>query len=272
MKAVIAIAILGASTICAQQPPAFDVASIKVNNVTGRGPGSIQYSPSSLTMRGLSLWFIVRWAYGLENFQISGPDSMQSPPFYDIVAKSSSPVPENELRLMLRALLAERFHMAVHLDKKEMPVTALLVARSGPKFHESNGTYDPGCGPEMPTQLLGYGDDVHAQGYRDSEGRRRECYTNISMPLFATVLALMVGRTPLEQVPVVDMTGLPGRYDLATVRLPQSNDGDGPPTSSDILAEFKAILETQLGLTLERRKAMVDVLIIDHADKTPTEN
>src|SRR4051812_46746827 len=102
-----------------QEKPAFDVASVKVNPSPPRGGlGKISYSPDTLTARGVSMWLLVRWAYGMGSFQISGPDSMRDPPYYDIVAKASGPVPESQLRLMLRTLLAERFHLTVHQESK----------------------------------------------------------------------------------------------------------------------------------------------------------
>jgi uncharacterized protein (TIGR03435 family) len=198
---------------------------------------------------------------------------MQSPPFYDIVAKSSGPVPESQLRLMLQALLAERFHLATHRETKEMPVTALLVAKSGPKLQESAGEYRLERGAEAPMQFLAYDSSVHIQRGQEPGGRIRDSYTNVSMKFFAAVLELMGSRSPLDKVPVVDMTEMHGRYDFAIVLdLTQPHEGDTPSASDDVLANFKPVLEKQLGLTLEHRKAMVDVLVVDHADKTPAEN
>jgi uncharacterized protein (TIGR03435 family) len=255
------------------QSSAFDVASVKINNAAGRPNPVIQYSPDTLTIRDTSLWLIVRWAYGMESFQISAPDSIQVPPFYDIIAKAQGAVPESQLRLMLRTLLADRFHLTVHREKKEMPVTALLVAKGGPKFHESDGTYNPALGAEMPLHFLGYGEDVHMQRSRDPDGRLRDSFTNIPMTLFAGVVAGFSSLTPYDKVPVVDMTGLPGRYDLIVFHdLSGHREGDAPPTAEDMLADFKPLLEKQLGLTLEPRRAMVEVLVIDHVDREPTPN
>jgi uncharacterized protein (TIGR03435 family) len=252
MSPMIAIAILSVTAISAQsRSPAFDVASVKINDTPGRPRPTIQFSPDTLTMRQVSLALAVRWAYG--------PGS----------------VPESQLRLMLQSLLAERFHLAVHVEKKEMPVMALLVAKSGPKIHESDGSYDPGRGAESPLHFLGYGEDVHMQRSQDPDGRLRDSFSNASMTLFATVLAAMGTLTPYSNVPlpVIDMTGMSGRYDLAIVHdLSGHREGDGPQTAEEVLADLKPILEKELGLTLERRKAMVDVLVVDHADKTPMAN
>ena len=94
------------------------------------------------------------------------------------------------------------------------------------------------------------------------------------MALFACVLEAMSSKTPQYEnaaIPVVDMTGLPGRFDLEVVHeLPP--EGAGPQGADDVLSDLKPLLEKQLGLTLERRKAMVDVLVVDHADQSPTAN
>lgn len=123
--------------------PAFDVASVRVNNSPGRPRTTIQFSPDTLTMRQVSLWLSLRWAYGADDPQIAGPDFLHGPPLFDIAAKASGSVPENQMRLMLQTLLGERFHLTVHHEKKEMTVMALLVAKGGPRVRESDGKYDP---------------------------------------------------------------------------------------------------------------------------------
>ncbi len=270
----------------AGEPPVFEIASVKVNadpdRLRGIGRlGQIQYSPDTLTMRGISLWMSVRWAYGVENFQISGPDWMQNSPVYDIVAKAPGPVPASQLRLMLRTLLAERFHLTVHQERKEMPVTALLAATGGPKFHESAGKYDPERGAEAPMRFLGYDDSVHVQRNQSRDGRLQDSYTNVSMKLFAAMLELASSRSGFDKVPVVDMTGLQGRFDfVVTLDRPGSvrSEGEGasaddpPLPPHDPLAAWKPILQKQLGLTLKPGKAMVDVIVVDHVNKEPTPN
>lgn len=124
-------------------------------------------------------------------------------------------------------------------------------------------------------QFLGYDSNVHIQRSQDSGGRIRDSYTNVSMTLFAAVLELMGSRTPLDKLPVVDMTGKQGGFDFTVVQdrfQPQPHEGGEPSAADDVLADYKPILQRELGLTLESRKAMVDVLVVDHADKIPTEN
>jgi uncharacterized protein (TIGR03435 family) len=255
-------------------PPAFEVASVKV--ATDRTPrfGSITCGPNMLTMRGVSMWMAIRWAYGVESFQMSAPEWTQTDPLYDILAKAPGLVLTSQMRLMLRTLLAERFHVMVHSAKKEMRVTALLVAKGGLKFHKTTGKYDSALGMEMPFQFLGFDSGVHLQARVDSRGGPRQSFTNISMPEFAAMLAMVASRTPFEKVAVVDMTGLKGRYDVALVheRPSAAPSEELHLTSDDVLADYKPLMQKQLGLTLESRKAAVDVLVIENVERRPTPN
>jgi uncharacterized protein (TIGR03435 family) len=273
-----------ASARPADPPLAFDVASVRVTaNPRARGFGYFtQYSPNTLNIRDMSMWMCIRLAYGVENFRIAGPDSMQNPPFYEIVAKAASPVPESQLRLMLRKLLADRFHLTLHWEKKEMSVTALLVAKGGSKMHPTTGAVDPAHGDDAHMQNLGYDNNVHIQRSAGANGNARFTFTNASMTLFATWLESSSSVFPYDKAPVVDLTGMQGRFDWAVdspfVRPPGGGDGAGTPIVADgntggvLLDDYKPILERELGLTLQRRKAMVDILVIDHVDKEPTPN
>ncbi len=247
------------------QSPAFDVASIRMNDSPGLPTSAIHVSSNSLTMRQVSFSAALKWAYAAGNFQISGTQGMQGAPFYDIQARASGGVSESELRLMLRTLLAQRFHLAVRVEKKEMPVWALSIAKDGVRFRESGGNYEPARGPEMPFPFAGYSDDVHMQ-INFEGGRVRDSFTNISMPLFAGALTTAGGSS--NSTPVIDSTGLSGRFDLTLLLDPDVIDQSG----EEMLAGLKPALEKQLGLTLERRRAIVESLVVEHADKVPTEN
>lgn len=269
----------------ADPPLAFDVASVKVTDprLNSRGFGYFtKYSPDTLTIHDISMWMCIRLAYGVENFRIAGPDSMQNPPFYDIVAKAARPVPESQLRLMLRKLLADRFHLILHREKKEMSVTVLLVAKGGSKMHPTTGVEGPEHGDDAHLQNLGYDNNVHIQQSAGTNGNVRFTFTNASMALFAAWLESSSSVHVYDKAPVVDLTGMQGRFDWAVdsplVRPPGGGDGAGTPVAADgntggvLLDHYKPILESELGLTLERRKAMVDILVIDHVDREPTPN
>src|SRR3954471_13875575 len=124
--------------------PAFEVASVRVST-SGGGRGHmnmfaspIKVAPGSLTMRGISFRAAVAWANDVKEFQVNGPSWIDEAR-YDIVAKSAGPASPEELRLMLRTLLAERCKLVSHRQTKEMSAWIVTVAKNGPKFKMSEG-------------------------------------------------------------------------------------------------------------------------------------
>src|SRR5689334_21093280 len=127
-------ALLLAWPALADEPARFEVASIRASQTRGRE--IIQAGPASLTMRNVRFRSRVRWAYHVVDYQVTGPDWIDEPRF-DIVARAPSAVAEEQLRVMLLTLLADRFHLAAHREKKEASAWILSVGKNGPKFHES---------------------------------------------------------------------------------------------------------------------------------------
>jgi len=162
---------------------------------------------------------------------------------FTIVAKAAEPSTESQFRLMLQNLLAERFKLAFHRETKMLSVYEMVVAKGGPKLVESKLTEDV---------------------YRPS-GRTAYELPHTSMPEFATRL-VELGAVSL---PVVDRTGIPGFFDI-TLTFPE---GMRPMDRLDIpaAADIFSIMEKQLGLKLEERKAPAEILVIDHAERA-TEN
>lgn len=232
-----------AQTAAAQ--PAFDVASVKPN-LTSRGGGEgsrrekIDHSPGSLNLQNVSFKSAVQWAYNVKDSQVSGPEWLDTER-YDIVAKAAGGAPEDRLRLMLQALLAERFKLTFHRETKNLPVYELVVAKNGPEFHESQSEGEASFKPNGMS------------------------LTVERMPI-AQFADLISG--PLR-MPVVDMTGLKGRYDF-TIDLGGYVSPDRKPTDpSEIMIPA---LQDILGLKLESKKAPIEMIVVDHAEKVPTEN
>jgi uncharacterized protein (TIGR03435 family) len=237
--------------------PAFDVASIKPSQLArAGGQGSrrenIQPTPGSLAMHNVTLASAIQWAYQVKPFQISGPSWITNDRF-DIDAKSPGGAPETALRLMLQTLLADRFKLAFHRETREIPVYALTVGKAGAKVHHAGKDGDlevkPGQGGKMNIELR-----------------------TVSMAQFADFLST----SPLQR-PVLDETGLAGKYDLALDLMPYLNtDADGkipgPVGLSDMGNIIATAIQEQLGLKLESRKESAEVLVVDHAEKTPVEN
>jgi uncharacterized protein (TIGR03435 family) len=226
--------------------PEFAAASVKQDKVgTDEGPAKgreiIQTNPGSLTMQNIRLSSALRWAYGIQPNQISGAAGIDSER-YVILAKADSPVPDQQLRLMLRKLLADRFKLIFHWETKEIPVYAIVVDNRGPKFKPSPD------GSEGSTHY-GKGNSVVAE--------------RATLSQFADSLT-----NPLRTV-VLDETGLTGRYDF-TLDLNVYEPGSIAP--EDMPSLINRGLKDELGLKLESRKSKIRVLIIDHAEKVPIEN
>jgi uncharacterized protein (TIGR03435 family) len=247
------LVMFGTSLVLAA-PPAFDVASVKVLKVREAGrPDNIQTAPGSLTMRNIRLRACIHWAYGVDEFQVKGPDWLNSDR-YEIIAKAAGPAPVDELKAMLQTLLAERFQLALHRETKTTAVYVLGLAKGGPKFHASDDDGEPVVKPKMSAGAMGI------------TGQR------IPLTQVTDILARIL------QAPVVDQTGLTGRYDMnIDVSAYISKDGaTGEPKlgggMSEMIDALFTGLQEQLGLKLEAKKIPMDLLIIDHLERVPSEN
>lgn len=236
----------------AAAPPAFDVASVKVSQIarTG-GEGSrrerVDHTPGSLTMRNVRMKSAIQWAYNVKSYQVAGPDWLESER-YDIVGKAAGEVDEDQLRLMLQTLLADRFKLTLHREEKVLGVFALTVGKGGPKFKESE------------TQ-----GEMAMQGGRG--GRFSGTVQRITMAQAADLLSQPLNR------PVVDETGLKGRYDVTIdVAAYLGNEAQMKEIQADPTQIIFAIVQEQLGLKLEPKKSTVQLLIVDGAERVPTEN
>jgi uncharacterized protein (TIGR03435 family) len=248
MRAVAPLVIFFAGFRClAQSPaPAFEVASVRLAATEGNVGVPIRTSPDSLNVHGVSLRDCIQMAYRMPATRVTGPNWL-SDVRLDIVAKTGGPVEEQQLYLMLRTLLGERLGVKVHIEQKEMPAYALILAKGGPKFSEST-TEGPPAGRSKAGVMS---------------------FERFSMSDFATALSPGFGR------PVVDATGLKGHYD---VRMDSTSywaaaTADGNKSSpADIIGMLITALQEQLGLKVESRKELIDTLVVDHAEKTPTGN
>src|SRR5258708_37494414 len=129
----------GARTLAGADTPCqtFDVAAVKPNR-SGKGGGNLAASPGMLTIRNLPLRTIIGAAYGIAEYQISGPQWLEQERF-DIVAKTdASVIAEDEMLPLLQPLLAERFHLAVHHETKQLRAYVLMVGTNRPKFEAAD--------------------------------------------------------------------------------------------------------------------------------------
>jgi bla regulator protein blaR1 len=241
-----------ASVPASRESPAFEAASVKPTNPSRVG-STFNFAPGEVQIGGGTLRRIVEMAYDLRTFQILGGPAWLDADRYDISAKNDAALKdlgkkerEMEMRLRLQTLLADRFQLKVHRETREWPEYALVVAKGGTRLKEPDS---------------GIGDGISAEC-----GVMKGTRTTISN--LAMVLSRQVGR------PVLDRTGLSGRYDFEMSYTPDNGCGSRPPdgvaTISDTLTDrpslFTAIQE-QLGLKLESIKGPVEVIVIDRAVK-----
>jgi uncharacterized protein (TIGR03435 family) len=236
-------------------PPTFDVASIRPMSNADDVPSHISNPSKTSEFRAVNVTLraLLEVAYALPETQMFGGPGWTATDKFAIEAKSDqkfdqqlavmSPSKAKQAkRDMLRNLLAERFKLAAHTETRERPIFALIVAKGGSKLIQSKSS---------KTALSGGRGRISIKGGDDS------------LAVLAFELSWRLGR------PVMDHTGLEGRYEL---NLNWAAD-DGEPIASDSSSGpslFTAIQE-QLGLKLEPTKAPVPILIIDHADK-PSQN
>ena len=222
-------------------------------------------------------------AYDLPEEQISGPAWLSVDKF-DVVAKVPAGATKEQARRMLRALLESRFALAAHGDTKQMPAYALTVAKSGSKLRTPQPDTgeatikDPGRSPYQV--VLDDAGNARLPPGRPGmallmlkDGRFRVSARMKSPADLLSLLRSQVGR------PVEDMTGLTGPYDFdfdftSTHRPPAAAPAGAVPEADDQpgVPDLIAALEKHLGLKLEARKIPVQILVVDHAERTPAEN
>ena len=277
--------------------PAFEVASIKPNN-SGDGRVLLGNQPGRFTATNVTLRLLIRNAYQVQDFQITGGPSWLNSDHYDIVAKIDASVQEeiaaarggvgpsaipgqgpNPLQLMIRSLLAERFKLVVHTESKDQQIYALVMARSDGRFGPLLKKSETDCaaivaamrgrgparglpppGPPQPGEPMPCGIRI---------GPGNMAVGGSTLAQFANSLGMFTGRV------VLDRTGLTGNYDFNLTWTPDQMP-QRPPGAPDLPIDpngpsiFTAVQE-QLGLKLEGQRGPVEMLVIDRAEH-PVEN
>jgi uncharacterized protein (TIGR03435 family) len=234
-------AILSVAFASISAAQSFTVASIRprAEAVPFEHDGKTEITPGRLTMRDVTVATCIKWAYGVQNSQIAGPDWIDSSSRrFDIEARADAGATAAQMKEMMKTLLAERFGLKFHHESRELTSYFLTAPKGASKLHESSPDTQP---------------------YRENTDVSTIARA-LSMHEFADFIS-----QPLH-MPVVDDTGLRGRYDFTlnfTAYLP--NDG------SDILDNGNAIiisaLQGELGLKLESKKQPVEVMVVDHIDE-----
>jgi uncharacterized protein (TIGR03435 family) len=240
--------------MAADAAPAFEVATIKPSKPEAQGRG-IGLRGRNFSTLNTSLSYLITFAYGLHPRQIAGGPGWLDTDNYDLAGVPDKPGMPNDkqVKMMVQKLLADRFKLIFHREKKELTVFAITIGKGGPTLTKS--TADTNGVPGLGFRGLG---NLVAR--------------NATMDDFASLM-----QTSVLDRPVVDQTGLTGRFDFTLNWTPDETQFTAmgvkvppPPENAEHPDLFTAV-QQQLGLKMESTKAQVDVLVIDHVEK-PSDN
>jgi uncharacterized protein (TIGR03435 family) len=288
--------------------PAPDQATMLTGLMAGKQPNWVRIDGSRATFNYESLNDLIAYAYKMRRYEISGPEWLVTDRF-DIAARLPDGATKDDVPEMLRALLAERFKLATHREMSEQPVLGLVIGKSGPKLKEAAATPEaidqdaplkPGESkqdtPSGPIRLMknADGSTTYNMGARGSftlkfDGETRSMHMEASTITMKGFVMMMTTLGAGEGRQIVDMTGLTGMYQAAVdfslmdlqsslsaqgidiPRRPGGGSSGADATDPEGGATVSAALE-KLGLRLEKSRAKVDRLVVDHVEKSPTEN
>jgi uncharacterized protein (TIGR03435 family) len=216
--------------------PAFEVASVKVNNSGSETTNGFFPGPGRLRVTNMTLQQLIQAAYHIKTGMLFGTAAWMKSERFDIDAKAVGRSSFDEDMVMLRGFLADRFRLTFHHETRQLKMQALVLAKGGPRFQASKDQDQKERVNIQPTEISG-----------------------VAIPFghFVTILEAQLG------YPIINGTGLSGKYDLALKYVRDDSPGvDGPSV-------FAALAD--LGLKLETRQAPVEVFVIDSAER-PREN
>ena len=291
----VAIGILTSPRLAAQvvapgaDAPTFEVASVKPNDGNGGRMGAFS-SPGRFAATGIPLRRLIRLAYDVHDSQIAGGPSWLDSQAFDVDATMAElPSPERR-RLMLKTLLRDRFKLTFHTERRDLPVYALIVARSDGRLGPGlTRTPDGSCVPRdaaltgQPPSTPGpppappspFDPDAKAACGSIVFGPGRLLAHGVPIDMLAGALGNLPAITAFNRI-VQNQTGLEGMYDFDFTFANEFAGRGAPfpppvppgtaPTPGEEPALFTALQE-QLGLKLESRRSNVEVLVIDSVQK-----
>ena len=289
------VALLAPSPSCAQTQKTFDVASIKPNKSSDApysnfplGPGDVYVSNGGLfSATGLPLATYLFFAYKLIGNQ--GQNLLPQLPVwattdrFDIQARAEGNPSKDDMRMMMRSLLAERFKLALHSESREIPVLAFVLAKPGktgpqlqphPADSECPTNAPPSAVAATSIPTVAGGLPAFCNGIfgmpPSVPGRQRLGARNITLKFLTDSLSFGANRGR----PIVDHTGLSGTFDVLLEWMPEiagpvQPGANAPPDTSG--PSLEEALREQLGIKLESTKGAMDVLVLDHVEH-PSEN
>jgi uncharacterized protein (TIGR03435 family) len=248
--------------MAADADPNFEVATIKPNNSGATSMQGLVIRGRNFITRASSLGDLISFAYEVQAKQIvNAPDWLDKDRFDIDAVPEQEGVPNSEqIRVMIRKLLADRYGLKFHHEQRDMSAYVLTVGKDGQKL--------------KATQIQG---NLPGIGIRPGTGGITLNMANAAIPDFTGFLQILV----LDR-PVVDKTGLPGRYDFQCTFSPDDSQFGGHPPQlpgqgnnagvslGDVGASAPSLydaLQQQLGLKLSAEKTAVEVIAIDHVEK-----
>ena len=270
-SSLLVLLVLSATALLGQAPPVFEVASVKVNK-SGTTQANVGMPPNGVNFVNLPLRGIIQLAYGINQpTKLAGVPEWAVTERYDITARAGGPITQEERRLMLQALLADRLKLVARVEKREVSILALMLARGdgklGKNLVESKGCIAPSKAAAQEAAPTGV--ETRICGPKTG-GAGRLILTGVPIQQLTALLGTMLSRT------VIDKTGLTGAYDIDITYtpeqpLPAGVNIPGPAADPNGPSIYTALRE-QLGLKLESQKDQEEVLVIDHVERQPSEN
>jgi uncharacterized protein (TIGR03435 family) len=223
----------------------FEVASVRLSPPGGNGMASVSdWGTPRFTAKNATFLLLLEIAFGVDDGQIVGAPKWLESQLYDVDAKAEGDagLSYEQMQPLIQQLLKERFHLAVHRETKDVPGYALVLAKDGPKLHAATG--GPAYGQIMSDRLICPG---------------------------CTVATLSGMLTRVTKRPVVDKSEIKGAYDIQLSYAPL-NASDSPSAADSPLPSLLTALQEQAGLKLTPQKVPLEMLVIDHVERDPTDN
>jgi uncharacterized protein (TIGR03435 family) len=252
--------VLAVAAVRGQAPaPAFDIADVHMSphaaNPTMSG-GVLR--AGRYEIRQATMVDLVRTAYNVDADKVLGGPSWLESDRFDVIAKAPSVATPETARLMLQALLADRFKLVVHKDTKPMPAYVLSLGKGKPKLKEAAGSGNSGC-QVPPYQAAAPG--VVRNTALACHGLTMESFVSRLRPM-------MSNPATAENKPVVNKTGLEGSWDFDITYTPPLLLARA---GADGVSIFDAV-DKQLGLKLEEQKVATPVVVVDSVNRKPSDN
>lgn len=248
----------------------FEVATVRHND---SATDSMRFPPPSsgqFSVANVSLKVLISYAFNVQGSDIYGDPAWVASDKYDVTAKpAKANLSLEQYRLMVQALLTDRFRLAVHRETRVRAGFVLLKAKGGPKFTEANAqSCVKGGAPRRPGKSDAVTCGTFFTGRSSLDARR------LSMAQFANTLSIVLGN------PVLDRTQIAGAFDIHLEFNPEGTNltGRGPlpldaaPDDDRAKPSLVTALQQQVGLRLESERVPAAILVIDHVERMPSEN